>query len=165
MLNQIDKKTKIKMILNVTIPQLLIAIYILIFTVLFFTKGQHAPINSNDYILFGYWDFFESTPMPLPAFLSIMFLLELLSTITFQLRMWLTGKDKITTAAMIGSISWLIAGTQAMLLVGGGNSPFQFLIKMLPIGVATYIGIYMNYLIYKSNIFKNKKNETETKSI
>lgn len=86
--------------------------------------------------------------------LLIMFIFELLSTITFQLRIYLTGKNKIRTAAILGAFSWLIAGLQGMILINGSingiHDALTFIIKAPPISVATFSGILIN------NIYKQK---------
>lgn len=157
------KKTQFKIknkktFLNLFIPQVIAIVYITIFTVLFFVKGQGAQIGTDEYNYFGYWNFFnDKDKIAIPAFLVMMLVLELLSTTTFQLRLWLTSKDKISQAAGVGATSWMIAGLQGILLIGGSNDSIQFLIKMLPVGIATYTGIYMNNLIYKTRFFKIEK--------
>lgn len=78
----------------------------------------------------------------------VMFLFELASTTTFQLRIWLTSKQKIKLAALIGGCSWLIAGTQGLLLINGSIDPLiewqSFLVKIPPVFVATLSGILIN---------------------
>lgn len=152
------KKINKKIILHIVFPQLIVLIYFIAFIILYFMLGKNAEPNTNHYNYFGYWNFFnDKDKIMVPAFLTIMFGLELLSTITFQLRLWLTSKDKISAAASIGATSWMIAGLQGILLIGGSNDSIQFLIKMLPVGIATYIGIYTNNIIYKTKMFKNEK--------
>lgn len=78
----------------------------------------------------------------------IMFIFEIMSTITFQLRIWLTQKNKIRLAALIGASSWLIAGFQGILLINGSiegiNELFTFLLKIPPVFIATFNGILIN---------------------
>lgn len=88
--------------------------------------------------------------------LILMFIFELISTITFQLRIWLTSKSKIRYAATIGAFSWLIAGLQGLFLINGSiehvNEAATFFIKMPPVFIATFTGIITN------NVIKNLKN-------
>lgn len=152
------KKINKKIILHIILPQIIVLFYFITFLTLYLVLGKNAKIDSNNYNYFGYWNFFnDKDKIPIPAFLAIMFFLELLSTTTFQLRLWLTGKDKISAAASVGATSWMIAGLQGILLIGGSNDSIQFLIKMLPVAIATYIGIYTNNIIYKTKMFKNEK--------
>lgn len=85
--------------------------------------------------------------------LITMFCFELTSTITFQLRIWLTSKNKITPAALLGASSWLIAGIQGLLLINGTIDPLNeistFFIKMPPVFVATFSGILINNIFLR----------------
>lgn len=78
----------------------------------------------------------------------IMFIFEIMSTITFQLRIWLTQKNKISLAALIGASSWLIAGFQGIMLINGSidgiSDIFTFLLKIPPVFIATFNGILFN---------------------
>lgn len=87
--------------------------------------------------------------------LITMFGFELLSTLSFQTRIWLTSKDRIIIAAFVGGFSWLIAGFQGLLLINGSinglNDLLTFLVKMPPVFVATVSGILINNL-YKREV-------------
>lgn len=78
----------------------------------------------------------------------IMFLFEIISTITFQLRIFFTQRNKIKIAALLGASSWLIAGFQGILLVNGSISGISemgtFLLKIPPVFIATFNGILIN---------------------
>ena len=60
-----------------------------------------------------------TTKMDVYIVLIIMFFLELFSTLTFSLRIYFTSKEKFNEAAMIGTMSWLIAGMQGILFISG----------------------------------------------
>ena len=83
----------------------------------------------------------------------VMFIFEILSTISFQLRIWLTQNNKIKLAALVGASSWLIAGFQGILLVNGSISEISeictFLLKIPPVFIATFNGILINSYFYK----------------
>ena len=78
----------------------------------------------------------------------IMFCFEIISTITFQARIFFTQRNKIKIAAMLGASSWLIAGFQGILLVNGSISGISemgtFLLKIPPVFIATFNGILIN---------------------
>lgn len=78
----------------------------------------------------------------------IMFLFEIISTITFQLRIFFTQRNKIKIAALLGASSWLIAGFQGILLVNGSITGISemgtFLLKIPPVFIATFNGILIN---------------------
>lgn len=78
----------------------------------------------------------------------IMFLFEIISTITFQARIFFTQRNKIKIAALLGASSWLIAGFQGILLVNGSISGISemgtFLLKIPPVFIATFNGILIN---------------------
>ncbi len=104
---------------------------------------------------------------PVVAILIIMFTFELLSTVTFQFRIWLTSKDKIIAAAFVGSISWCIAGLQGLLLINGDithlNEVQTFFVKMPPVLIATFVGILTNHtikLMMEKKRVENKKEES-----
>lgn len=90
--------------------------------------------------------------------LLIMFILELGSTLTFQLRLKLTAKfedDPVKNriyhiwVPIIAGLSWLIAGIQGVLLIGGTETFIDFLLKMPPVFIATFNGVYLNMLTKK----------------
>lgn len=85
----------------------------------------------------------------------VMFIFEILSTITFQLRIWLTQNNKIKLAALVGASSWLIAGFQGILLVNGSISGISeictFLLKIPPVFIATFNGILINSYFRKGD--------------
>lgn len=94
--------------------------------------------------------------------LLLMFIFELLSTFTFQTRIWFTSKGKIILASFIGGLSWIIAGTQGMLLITesfGFEKWVDFAIKLPIVFNATVVGILLTHL----NIRKNKKDEMNGK--
>lgn len=78
----------------------------------------------------------------------IMFCFEIISTITFQLRIFFTQRNKIKIAALLGASSWLIAGFQGILLVNGSITGISemgtFLLKIPPVFIATFNGILIN---------------------
>ena len=78
----------------------------------------------------------------------IMFCFEIISTITFQARIFFTQRNKIKIAALLGASSWLIAGFQGILLVNGSISGISemgtFLLKIPPVFIATFNGILIN---------------------
>ena len=85
----------------------------------------------------------------------VMFFFEIISTITFQLRIWLTQNNKIKLAALVGASSWLIAGFQGILLVNGSitgiNEICTFLLKIPPVFIATFNGILINSYFRKGD--------------
>ena len=78
----------------------------------------------------------------------IMFFFEIISTITFQARIFFTQRNKIKIAALLGASSWLIAGFQGILLVNGSITGISemgtFLLKIPPVFIATFNGILIN---------------------
>lgn len=78
----------------------------------------------------------------------IMFCFEIISTITFQARIFFTQRNKIKIAALLGASSWLIAGFQGILLVNGSITGISemgtFLLKIPPVFIATFNGILIN---------------------
>ncbi len=121
----------------IIIANILLAIYIAIIGII----GYYRHWTSN------IW----SAKAEVVWILIVMFIFELLSTITFQVRIWLTSKDKITLAAIVGSISWCIAGLQGLLLINGDISGLNeiqtFFVKMPSVLIATFVGILANYTI------------------
>ena len=104
-----------------------------------------------------------TTKMDVYIVLIIMFFLELFSTLTFSLRIYFTSKEKFNEAAMIGTMSWLIAGMQGILFISGNINfniengfLFTFLVKAPIIAISTYTGIYFN-LKYTKIFFENRK--------
>ena len=92
-----------------------------------------------------------TTKMDVYIVLIIMFFLELFSTLTFSSRIYFTSKEKFNQAAIIGTMSWLIAGMQGILFISGNINfniengfLFTFLVKAPIIAISTYIGIYFN---------------------
>lgn len=133
MKNKIKKTYLIIGTLNI-----LLLIYLIVIGIISYHSGWKA------YIL--------SYKVDLVWLLLIMFIFELLSTITFQFRIWLTSRDKITLAAFIGGLSWLIAGIQGLLLINGTIEPFNndlisFVFKIPSVFVATVSGILINTII------------------
>lgn len=97
--------------------------------------------------------------------LLVMFFLELLSTLTFSTRIYFTSKEKFNEAAIIGTISWLVAGMQGILFISGNINfniengfLFTFLVKAPIIAISTYTGIYFN-LKYTKIFLENRKQE------
>lgn len=95
--------------------------------------------------------------------LLVMFFLELLSTLTFSTRIYFTSKEKFNEAAIIGTISWLVAGMQGILFISGNINfniengfLFTFLVKAPIIAISTYTGIYFN-LKYTKIFLENRK--------
>lgn len=83
--------------------------------------------------------------------LLLMTILELLSTLTFQLRILFSAKfNKIKTfklrllVATIAGVSWLIAGVQGIVLIGDSDNLAKTLIKLLPVFIATFNGVYIS---------------------
>ena len=78
----------------------------------------------------------------------IMFCFEIISTITFQARIFFTQRNKIKIATLLGASSWLIAGFQGILLVNGSITGISemgtFLLKIPPVFIATFNGILIN---------------------
>lgn len=142
--------TKKDLIVMLTL-NIILALYIIIIGVVMGTNTIDG--TTHDMFIFGW-----KTPTGLV--LLIMFLLEIISTITFQLRIYLTSINRIQTAATIGAMSWLIAGVQGMILINGTligmNDLVAFSIKLLPVGIATYLGIYFNYIFSKRIELKKK---------
>ena len=104
-----------------------------------------------------------TTKMDVYIVLIIMFFLELFSTLTFSLRIYFTSKEKFNEAAMIGTMSWLIAGMQGILFISGNINfniengfLFRFLVKGRIIAISTYTGIYFN-LKYTKIFLENRK--------
>lgn len=91
--------------------------------------------------------------------LILMFFFELLSTFTFQWRMKLTSKyedakalnkpTKITPGliAFIGGMSWVIASVESMFLLTDVSTWWSSLIKLFPVFVATFNGVYYQCLM------------------
>lgn len=118
-------------------------------------KNKHLLIITNlillIYILTSiFWlDNYKATLIDVkthPVFiLTIMFIFELISTFTFQARIKLTQKSKYKLAALIGAISWMVAGLQGLVLINGDidgmNNITTFFIKMPPVMIATFNGI------------------------
>lgn len=104
-----------------------------------------------------------TTKMDVYIVLIIMFFLELFSTLTFSSRIYFTSKEKFNQAAIIGTMSWLIAGMQGILFISGNINfniengfLFTFLVKAPIIAISTYIGIYFN-LKYTKIFLENRK--------
>lgn len=78
--------------------------------------------------------------------LLIMYILEIISTLTFQARILLTSKkDKLKYNWIIPAIacfSWLIASLEGLLLINDSDTIIKFVIKFIPVGVATFLGVY-----------------------
>ena len=110
-----------------------------------------------------------TTKMDVYIVLIIMFFLELFSTLTFSLRIYFTSKEKFNEAAMIGTMSWLIAGMQGILFISGNINfniengfLFTFLVKAPIIAISTYTGIYFN-LKYTKIFLENRKQKQNEK--
>ena len=104
-----------------------------------------------------------TTKMDVYIVLIIMFFLELFPTWTFSLRIYHTTQEKFTEAAMIGTMTWLIAGMQGILFISGNINfniengfLFTFLVKAPIIAISTYTGIYFN-LKYTKIFLENRK--------
>ena len=146
---KITKKDKLLML----VLHALLLIYIIIIGVVYVEKGFNMSIGGTS----GIWSW---------GMLVAMFILELLSTLTFTLRIYYTDK-KFNLAAMFGTLSWIIAGLQGLLFITGdidfgtylfvdpvtgpeykyihsANFVYSFLTKIPVIGLATYGGIYFN---------------------
>lgn len=103
--------------------------------------------------------------------LFVVYLSELFSTITFQLRIYWTAKNKFYYAATIGAISWISGLSGIMisfvsgLLLKPNAQPedlviaqlIWFALTMIPIGMATFQGIAILNWNKKQN--KGKNNE------
>lgn len=146
---ELNKKKDI-LWLWLVIPNILLLIYVIIMGCL----GDKYDWNLN----------LAGTNVSLGVVLLIMFILELLSTITFQTRIWLTSKDKIKLAAFIGALSWMIAGFQGLLVISENithlDNVASFFIKMPPVLVATFVGIlstsYVNKIMKQKESTKNE---------
>lgn len=104
--------------------------------------------------------------------LLIMFFLELLSTLTFSTRIYFTSKEKFNEAAIIGTISWLVAGMQGILFISGNINfniengfLFTFLVKAPIIAISTYLGIYFNLKYTKIYLENRKQKQHENQKI
>lgn len=82
--------------------------------------------------------------------LLIMVIFELLSTITFQLRIIYTQKYIESKkehyrflASGIAAISWIIAGCLGILLINGNDSLTSALLKFVPVAIATFNGVFI----------------------
>lgn len=88
---------------------------------------------------------FDST-VNIGVTLAIMFLLEIISTLTFQARILLTSKkDKLKYQWIIPAIacfSWFIASLEGLILINDSDTIIKFVIKFIPVGVATFLGVY-----------------------
>ena len=134
----INEKTK-KSFWLIIGSQIALIIYIIIIGIIGIHKGWKANLVGNEVELI--W------------MLIVMFIFELLSTVTFQTRIWLTSKGKIIWAAFDGSISWMIAGFQGLLLINGDITGLSdiatFFCKMPSVLIATFIGILSNDIVDK----------------
>lgn len=90
--------------------------------------------------------------------LLIMCILEFISTFTFQLRMKLTAdfeinqkKKLIWIVPLIAGFSWCVAGIQGIVLIGDSDDLYKTIIKLFPVFIATFNGVY---LIMKGKIKK-----------
>lgn len=113
-----------------------------------------------------------TTKMDVYIVLIIMFFLELFSTLTFSLRIYFTSKEKFNEAAMIGTMSWLIAGMQGILFISGNINfniengfLFTFLVKAPIIAISTYTGIYFNLKYTKIYLENRKQKQHENQKI
>lgn len=113
-----------------------------------------------------------TTKMDVYIVLIIMFFLELFSTLTFSLRIYFTSKEKFNEAAMIGTMSWLIAGMQGILFISGNINfniengfLFTFLVKAPIIAISTYLGIYFNLKYTKIYLENRKQKQNENQKI
>lgn len=104
--------------------------------------------------------------------LLVMFFLELLSTLTFSTRIYFTSKEKFNEAAIIGTISWLVAGMQGILFISGNINfniengfLFTFLVKAPIIAISTYTGIYFNLKYTKIYLENRKQKQNENQKI
>ena len=97
--------------------------------------------------------------------ITVDYVIELFSTITFQLRIYWTGKDKINLASVIGSLSWFVAifsSIIGMFMTWSWNVPAldDDLINMLifspAVIIATFQGIQLIYY-YDKKEGKNEK--------
>ena len=98
------------------------------------------------------------TPIDLWIVLMIMYVLELLSTFTFQLRIKLTSdyeisKDNklIEIVPIIAGVSWMVSGFQGIIFLtalldeGSANDINDLglaFLKLVPVFIATYNGVY-----------------------
>lgn len=131
------------------------SILLLYIMIIFYITTQNI---SMDIDMFG-------KPVSLWVVLLIMYLLELLSTFTFQLRMKLTADYELTKnkkliegIPLIAGVSWMIAGFQGIIFLTGGlyttelisqdidNLTLAFL-KLVPVFIATYNGVYTTLII------------------
>lgn len=130
----------------ILIANILLLIYTIIIGVIGIKNGWKADLVGNK--------------VEMIVILIVMFIFELLSTLTFQTRIWLTSKEKITIAAFVGAFSWMIAGFQGLLLINGtitGLSDIAtFFVKMPSVFTATFVGILTNDIISKKA--KQKEN-------
>lgn len=86
------------------------------------------------------------TTVNIGVILIIMYILEILSTLTFQARILLTSKkDKLKynwIIPTIATLSWLIASLEGLILINDSDTIIKFIIKFVPVGVATFLGVY-----------------------
>lgn len=86
------------------------------------------------------------TTVNIGVILIIMYILEILSTLTFQTRILLTSKkDKLKynwIIPAIATLSWLIASLEGLILINDSDTIIKFIIKFVPVGVATFLGVY-----------------------
>lgn len=133
------KKYNVKTKWLILIANILLVIYIIVI-------GSIGIINNWKANLVG-------NQVEMIVILIVMFIFELLSTLTFQTRIWLTSKEKITFAAFVGAISWMIAGFQGLLLINGSINGLSdvatFFVKMPSVLTATFVGILTNDIISK----------------
>jgi len=80
---------------NIGIPLFIVSLYIcIIFIIHYCSHKLEIGLSDGD------------VKMPLWLGLLIIWILELFNTIAFQFRMWLTSKDRIQEAAIVGSLNW-----------------------------------------------------------
>ena len=80
-----------------------------------------------------------------------MFIFELISTLTFQLRIKLTSIFEKTKEPklqfiipIVAVFSWLVAGFQGVLFINNNENIYTFLLKIPPISFATFLGVFLN---------------------
>lgn len=138
-----------KIIKRLLITHIMLILYITMMGVLSIYKIMNVE-------MFG-WE------VPLWSILIIMYILELMSTFTFQLRIKLTSdyeikgnKKLIEYIPLIAGASWMIAGFQGIIFLTVGltvNSQISeielAIIKLVPVFLATYNGVYTTLITKK----------------
>lgn len=130
-------------------------IVLFIYVGIFFIVGELNPSPVFTGVLFN-------KTINLGWVLLIMCILELMSTLTFQIRINLTARYEITqnqklkmVVPFFAGFSWIIAGLQAIVLIGDSSDLIKTVIKLLPVFIATVNGVYIS-LMWKDKQLKSK---------